>query len=136
MNERIAINEDELHWEFVRSSGPGGQNVNKVSTAVQLRFHVLASPSLPEDVKVRLMRLAGGRITKEGELLIEAREYRYQERNRQEALRRLIQWILKAAFVPKIRRKTKPTASSREKRLEIKKHISQKKQTRGKIDEW
>lgn len=134
VNADISIDENELQWDFIRSSGPGGQNVNKVSTAVQLRFDVKHSSSLPEEIKPRLIRLAGRRMTLAGELIIEARQYRYQERNRQDALSRLIDLIEKAARKPKKRHKTNPTASSREKRLETKHHHSEKKRNRIKIE--
>jgi ribosome-associated protein len=117
----ISIDESELTEEFVRSSGPGGQNVNKLSTAVQLRFDVRHSPSLPNDVAIRLMRLAGSRLTKEGVIVITAQRHRTQERNRQDARDRLIELIREAAVVPTKRRPTKPTKASREKRLESKK---------------
>jgi len=133
ITDDISIAEQELQWEFIRSSGPGGQNVNKVSTAVQLRFDVKHSPSVPDDVKKRLIRLAGRRMTREGELIIEARQYRYQERNRQDALKRLIELIRKAAQKPKIRLKTNPTLSSRVKRLESKRRKGEKKRLRQRI---
>jgi ribosome-associated protein len=117
----ISIDESELTEEFVRSSGPGGQNVNKLSTAVQLRFDVRRSPSLPNDVAIRLMRLAGSRLTKEGVIVITAQRHRTQERNRQDARDRLIELIQEAAVVPVKRRATKPTKAAREKRLESKK---------------
>jgi ribosome-associated protein len=133
ITDDISIAEQELQWEFIRSSGPGGQNVNKVSTAVQLRFDVKHSPSVPDDVKKRLIRLAGRRMTREGELIIEARQYRYQERNRQDALKRLKELIWKAAQKPKIRHKTKPTLSSRVERLEPKRLKGQKKRLRQRV---
>jgi ribosome-associated protein len=117
----ITIDESELTEDFVRSSGPGGQNVNKLATAVQLRFDVRHSPSLPNDVAIRLMRLAGSRLTKEGVIVITAQRHRTQERNRQDARDRLIELIQEAAVVPAKRRPTKPTKASREKRLESKK---------------
>ncbi len=133
ITDDISIAEQELQWEFIRSSGPGGQNVNKVSTAVQLRFDVKHSPSMPDDIKKRLIRLAGRRMTREGELIIEARQYRYQERNRQDALKRLKELIWKAAQKPKIRRKTKPTLSSRVERLETKRRKGEKKRLRQRV---
>jgi ribosome-associated protein len=133
ITDDISIDEQELQWEFIRSSGPGGQNVNKVSTAVQLRFDVKQSPSLSVEVKKRLVRLAGRRMTREGELIIEARQYRYQERNRQDALKRLKELIRKAAQKPKIRHKTKPTLSSRMKRLETKRRQGEKKRLRQRV---
>ena len=133
ITEDISIDEQELQWEFVRSSGPGGQNVNKVSTAVQLRFDVKHSHSVPDDIKKRLIRLAGRRMTREGELIIEARQYRYQERNRQDALKRLKELIWKAVRKPKIRHKTKPTLSSRMKRLETKCRQGEKKRLRQRV---
>jgi ribosome-associated protein len=117
----IEIGEDELEERFVRASGPGGQNVNKLSSAVQLRFDVRRSPSLPDDVRARLERLAGRRLTREGVLVIIAQRHRTQERNRQDALDRLIELIRQAAVAPTPRRPTKPTKGSRERRLESKK---------------
>ena len=126
----ISIRERELRLDFIRSSGPGGQNVNKVATAVQLRFDVFRSPSLPEDVRRRLVRIAGKKVSKEGVLLIDARRFRTQERNRQDAVDRLIQWVRRAAEKPKKRVKTKPTLSSRERRLEGKRQRSETKRLR------
>ncbi len=121
ITDSISIDDSELTEDFVRSSGPGGQNVNKLSTAVQLRFNVRQSPSLPNDVAIRLMRLAGSRLTKDGVIVITAQRHRTQERNRQDARDRLIELIQEAAVAPVKRRPTKPTKSSREKRLESKK---------------
>jgi ribosome-associated protein len=126
----ISIGEAELKLDFIRSSGPGGQNVNKVATAVQLRFDVSRSPSLPEDVRRRLIRIAGKRVSKEGVLVIDARRFRTQERNRQDSLERLAQWIRRAAEKPKERFKTKPTLSSREHRLEAKRRRGETKRLR------
>jgi len=116
----IAIPEEEIHQEFIRASGPGGQNVNKVATAVQLRFDAAHSPSLPEEVRERLVRLAGKRMTKEGYLVIAARRFRTQEQNRRDAVARLVDLIRQAAQRPKPRRKTRPTLASKERRLENK----------------
>jgi ribosome-associated protein len=116
----IDLDESELQWEFVRASGPGGQNVNKVATAAQLRFNAAISPSLPEDVRARLVKLAGKRMTDEGVLVIDARETRSQTRNREAALSQLIALIRRAAVRPKRRTATKPTAASAQRRLAAK----------------
>jgi ribosome-associated protein len=117
----IAIHEREIGETFIRASGPGGQNVNKLATAVQLRFDVRRSPRLPAPVRERLERLAGRRLTREGVLVITAQRHRTQERNRQDALERLIELIRRAAIAPVPRRPTKPTHASRRRRLETKK---------------
>lgn len=126
----IDLDENELSFEFVRSSGPGGQNVNKVATAVQLRFDAANSPALPEDVRARLIKLAGQRITDEGVLIIEARSTRSQTRNREAATEQLVELIRKAAIAPKRRRKTRPTAASVEERREHKAKRSRTKELR------
>lgn len=130
ITENIKINEDDIREEFIRSSGPGGQNVNKVATAVQLRFDVRHSPSLPEEVKERLIKLAGNRITEDGELIITAKRFRTQGKNREDALRRLIDLIQKAAQKPKVRRRRKISLISKYRRLEEKRKISEKKRQR------
>jgi len=117
----LVLRDEEIRVEFVRSSGPGGQNVNKVSTAVQLRFDAAGSPSLTEDVRRRLLRLAGGRVNDRGELVIDARRFRSQARNRRDAEERLVDLIRRAAAPPRPRRATRPTAASRRRRLEAKK---------------
>ena len=125
----IKIDDNELHFDYIRASGPGGQNVNKVATAVQLRFDVRAS-SLPQEVKSRLMHLAGKRMTDDGVLLIEAKQFRTQEHNREDALHRLIALVRKALVKPKARKKTKPTKASKEKRLQSKKRRGEIKKSR------
>jgi ribosome-associated protein len=127
----ISIDEREIEESFIRSSGPGGQNVNKLATAVQLRFDVRRSPALADDVRQRLERLAGRRLTRDGVLIITAQQYRTQERNRQDALDRLLQMIREAAVRPVPRRPTKPTAGSRKRRLEGKRRRSAIKGLRG-----
>ena len=129
----INIPEKEITEDFIRSSGPGGQNVNKVSTAVQLRFDVRNSPSLPEGVRRRLIRLAGSRMTKDGILVIKAERHRTREQNRKDAINRLADLIVAAAKVPKYRVKTKPTPASRKRRLEIKQKRGQLKRQRGRV---
>ncbi|NJD59636.1 MAG: aminoacyl-tRNA hydrolase [Anaerolineales bacterium] len=116
----IWLNEDELKFDFLRAPGPGGQNVNKVSSAVQLRLDVRGSPSIPEGVKQRLIRLAGRRITSEGILIIEANQYRSQERNREAAMERLTQLIVQASLEPRPRQKTRPSRTATLRRLETK----------------
>ena len=126
----IAIDESEIEESFIRSPGPGGQNVNKVASAVQLRFDVRASKSLPQPVRLRLERLAGSRLTREGVLVLVARDHRSQERNRRAALDRLVGLIRRAAMAPRIRRKTKPTFASKRRRLEAKGHRAKIKKLR------
>jgi ribosome-associated protein len=132
VTDTISLDDDELQESFVRASGPGGQNVNKVSTAVQLRFDVRRSRSLPNDVAIRLMRLAGSRLTKDGVLVLIAQNNRTQERNRAEARERLLDLIREAAVKPVPRRATKPTRASKVKRVEGKKIRSNIKKMRGK----
>jgi ribosome-associated protein len=124
VTDDISIDEKEIEESFVRSSGPGGQNVNKLSTAVQLRFDVRGSPSLPNDVSIRLQRLAGKRLTKDGVLVLIAQSHRTQERNREDALERLLELIRQAAVRPVPRRATRPTKASKVRRLEGKKRRS------------
>src|SRR5271165_975558 len=130
ITDEIAIDDGEISETFVRASGPGGQNVNKLSTAVQLRFDVRHSPSLPHDVAARLESLAGARLTRDGVLVITAQRHRTQARNRDDALARLVDLIRRAAIAPVPRRPTRPTAASRKRRIESKKHRGGIKQLR------
>ena len=127
----IEIDESEIQEYFIRASGPGGQNVNKVATTVQLRFDVANSRSLPEEVRKRLISLAGNRITEDGILIIDARRFRTQGRNREDATERLVELIRNAAQRPKIRRKTRPTLASKMRRLKSKRHDAESKRLRG-----
>jgi len=135
INRTIALDENELSFVFSRASGPGGQNVNKVATAAQLRFDVRRSPSLHDDVKERLTTLAGRRMTRDGILVINARRFRTQEKNREDALARLVALVKEAAKRPKRRKTTKPTRESRERRLEDKRRRSRTKDRRKKISD-
>ena len=134
ITEDISLDERELQERFVRASGPGGQNVNKVSTAVELRFDVVGSPSLPESVRARLARLAGRRLNDEGVLVIRADRFRTQERNREDARERLAELVRRAAVVPKRRVPTKPTRASKDRRREAKAKRSRVKRLRGSRD--
>jgi ribosome-associated protein len=129
----ISIDEGEVELDFVRASGPGGQNVNKVSSSVQLRFDVKNSPSLPEEVRERLFHIAGNRMSGEGVLVIEARQFRTQEQNRKDALDRLAALIRRAAEKPRPRKRTRPTLASKQRRLETKRRKGEIKRLRGRI---
>lgn len=126
----IFFDESELQFTFITSSGPGGQNVNKVATAAQLRLNILLSSSLPEAMRIHLLSILGKKITAQGELIIKASRHRTQERNKQDALSRLVEILRRAAIIPKKRRKTKPTKSSIQRRLDSKKVHSVKKALR------
>ena len=132
ITHRLSLDERELEESFIQASGPGGQNVNKVATAVQLRFDVRASPSLPGEVKTRLEKLAGSRLTNDGVLIIVAREHRTQERNRQAARDRLIELVRAATIVPRKRKPTRPTLGSKKRRLDSKTKAGRTKKLRRK----
>ncbi len=131
VNNQIELDEREIQEDFVRASGPGGQNVNKVSTAVQLRFDVARSPSLPEPVRARLIALAGRRLTQDGILILSAERYRSQRRNRDDALERLLALIREACETDAPRRPTRPTLASRKRRLDSKQRRGETKKLRG-----
>jgi ribosome-associated protein len=136
ITRHIAIDENELEERFFHASGPGGQHVNKAATAIQLRFDAAHSPSLPDDVRQRLIALAGNQATDEGVLIITAQRFRSQRRNRRDARKRLVDLIRQAAKKPKQRRKTRPSRASRKRRLEEKRRRSEKKRLRKPPREW
>jgi ribosome-associated protein len=131
VSEHLAIPDEELEWKFIRSSGPGGQNVNKVASAVQLRFLLPQNTSLPAAVRSRLQRLAGQRLVDDGSILLSARSERSQEQNRRAALERLADLVRAALIEPKIRKKTRPTRASKERRIDTKKRRAGTKRQRS-----
>ena len=132
----MVIRPDEIHFEFIRASGPGGQNVNKVASAVQLRFDARNSQSIGPEIRDRLLRLAGRRATSSGEIIIEARRFRTQLRNREDAIERLLHLVKLASITPKVRHKSRPTMASNQKRLETKKRRSRLKKFRTHAPEY
>lgn len=133
VTDTLAIDDSEIDIVFTHASGPGGQNINKVSTAAQLRFDILGSASLPDDVRERLIELAGRRVNRDGVLVLNARRFRSQERNRQDALDRLTEMVRQAAVKPKVRRRTRVPDAARKRRLETKRRRSQTKRRRGRV---
>ena len=133
VDDRISLADDEVTERFVRSPGPGGQNVNKLATAVQLRFDARGSKSLPEDVCSRLLEIAGTRATKHGEIVIDAHRYRTRERNREDAMERLVALVRRAAAVEKPRRPTQPSRTSKQRRLDGKRRHAQRKLARQRV---
>jgi len=130
VSSNVKIDESEIQYDFIRTSGPGGQNVNKVASSVQLRFDIRNSPSLESEVKERLIKLAGSRVTDDGILIIEAKKYRTQEQNRYDATQRLIAWVQKALEKPKVRRATRPSLTAKAARVGDKKKRGEIKKTR------